>query len=76
MKNETSENRREFMTYASKIAHEWIHHLEMFSRPQVIENSRQHLLLRKAIYRKQSLGAPEAYKGNTSSAGQKKYPAT
>ena len=33
-------------------------HLEIFSRPQVIENSRQYLLLRRDIHRKRSLGAP------------------
>ena len=32
--------------------------LEMFILPQVIENSRQYLLFRTDICRKQSLGAP------------------
>ena len=36
--------------------HEWNGHLEIFSHPQAIENSRQYLLLRTDIYRKQSLG--------------------
>ena len=31
----------------SKIVLEWNGHLEIFSRPQAIENSRQYLLLRK-----------------------------
>ena len=45
----------------SKIVLEWNGHLEIFSRPQAIENSRQYLLLRKdnPFYRKQSLGAPD-----------------
>ena len=33
-------------------------HLEVFSSPQEIENSRHYLLLRTDIYRKQSFGAP------------------
>ena len=33
-------------------------HLEIFSLPQAIENSRQYLLLQTDIYRKQSLGDP------------------
>ena len=32
MKNETSENRREFFRQASKIVPEWNAHLEIFSR--------------------------------------------
>ena len=43
---------------ASKIAHEWNGHLEIFSRPKQIENSRPCLLFRRDILRKQSLGAP------------------
>ena len=58
MKNEASENRKEFITLASKIVHEWKGQLEFFSRLQVTENSRQYLLL-QIIYRKQSLGAPD-----------------
>ena len=58
MKNETSENRKEFITLASKIVHEWKGQLEFFSRLQVTENFRQYLLL-QIIYRKQSLGAPD-----------------
>ena len=58
MKNETSENRKEFITLDSKIVHEWKGQLEFFSRLQVTENSRQYLLL-QIIYRKQSLGAPD-----------------
>ena len=38
--NQTSENRKEFITQASKILHEWNGHQESFSRPQVIKNSR------------------------------------
>ena len=32
MKNQTSENRREFIREASQIVHEWNVHLEIFSR--------------------------------------------
>ena len=41
MKNKISENRGEFIREASKIVPEWNCHLKIFSRPQVIENSRQ-----------------------------------
>ena len=41
MKNKISENRGEFIREASKIVPEWNCHLQIFSRPQVIENSRQ-----------------------------------
>ena len=50
--NQTSENRREFIKLASKFVREWDGHvesLEMFSLPQVIENSRQYLPLRTDI---------------------------
>ena len=50
MKNLTSENRREFIGQASKIVYEWNVHLEIFSRPQVIENCRQYLLLRRRYF--------------------------
>ena len=46
------------ITYASKIVYEWNSHLEIFNRPQAVENSRQHLLSEQIFYRKQSLGAP------------------
>ena len=42
-----------------KLSHEWNGYLEIFSRPQVVENCRPNLFLRKDIRRKQSLGAPE-----------------
>ena len=38
--------------------HKWNGHLEIFSRPQVIENSRQYLHFRTDIHREKSLGAP------------------
>ena len=41
MKNKISENRGEFIREASKIVPEWNCHLQIFNRPQVIENSRQ-----------------------------------
>ena len=41
--------------------HEWNGHLEIFSRPQVIENSRQYLLLRTDILQKTVVGCPLAF---------------
>ena len=55
-KNQTLENRREFIREASKIVPEWNGHLEILRRPQVIENSRQHLLLRTDILQKTVVG--------------------
>ena len=43
------------------IVHEWNGHLEIFSRPQVIENSRQYLLLRTDILQKTVVGCPLAF---------------
>ena len=43
--NRTSENGRGFIRSASKIVNEWNGFLEIFCRPQVIENCRQYLLL-------------------------------
>ena len=40
------------------IVHEWNGHLEIFSGPQVIENSRQYLLLRTDILQKTVVGCP------------------
>ena len=39
------ESRRDFITYPSKIVHECNGHLEIFSLPQAIENSKQILPL-------------------------------
>ena len=47
----------------SKIVHEWNGYGEIFSRPQVIENSRQYCFSDQIFYRKQSLGAPGARSG-------------
>ena len=58
MKNQTSENRREFIRKASKIVHEWNVHLEILSRPQAKENSRQCLLLGTDIIQKTVVGCP------------------
>ena len=59
-KNQTLENRREFIREVSKIVPESNGQLEILSRPQVIENSRQHLLLRTDISQKTVVGgAPE-----------------
>ena len=33
------ENRKEYITFASKFTHEWNDHLPIFSHPQAIENS-------------------------------------
>ena len=43
---------------ASKIVHEWNCHLEIFSRAQVIENSREHLLLQTDILQKTVVWCP------------------
>ena len=58
MKNKTSDNRWEFIRLASKLVHEWNGHLEMFSCPQLIEKSRQYLLLRTDILQKPVVGCP------------------
>ena len=50
MKNLTSENCREFIGPASKTVHEWNVHLEIFSDPEVTENCRQYLLLRRRYF--------------------------
>ena len=43
---------------ASKIIREWSGRQEIFSRPHVIENSRQYLLLRTDILQKTVVGCP------------------
>ena len=43
----------------AKIVHERNGHLDIFSRPQVKENSRQYLLLRTDILQKAVVGSPE-----------------
>ena len=53
---QTTESRRGFLRYVSNIVHEWNSHLEIFSRPQGIENSRQYLLLLTDIL--QVVGCP------------------
>ena len=50
---------------ASKIVHERNGHLEIFSRPQVIENSRQYLLLRTDILQKTIVGYPCVVEGDS-----------
>ena len=57
MKNQT-ENLREFIRQASKIVHEKNGHLEIFSRSQVVENSRQCLLLHTDILTENSCRVP------------------
>ena len=54
----TSENRSGFIRKASKTVHEWNGHPDIFSRPQVIEYSRQYLLLRTDILQKTSRWMP------------------
>ena len=44
------------MKLASKFVREWSGHLEIFGLPQVIENSRQYLLLRTDILQKTVVG--------------------
>ena len=50
------QNCREFIGRAWKNVHDWNGHLEIFSRPEVTENSRQHLLLRTNILQKTVVG--------------------
>ena len=45
-----------FITEASKIVHERHGHLEFFSRPLVMENPREYLLLRTTILEKAVVG--------------------
>ena len=52
------ENRREFIRHVTKIVPEWNCHLEIFSLPQAIENSRQFVLLRTDILQKTVVGCP------------------
>ena len=52
------ESRRDFIRQPSKIVHEWNGHLEIFSLPQAIENSRQFLPLRTDISEKTVVGCP------------------
>ena len=49
------------MRYVSKIVHEWNGYGEIFSRPQVMENSIGNICFSEQIifHRKQSLGAPD-----------------
>ena len=58
MKNQTAENRREFIRRASIIIHEGNNYLEIFMRPQVIENSGDICVSEQIFYRKQTFGAP------------------
>ena len=44
---------------ASKIVHEWNGHLQIFSLPEAIENSKQFYFSEQIFHRKQSLGAPD-----------------
>ena len=46
------------MGKASKIVHEWNGHAESFSRSELVENSRQYLLLRTDILQKTVVGCP------------------
>ena len=58
--NSASENRRAYVKHvrASNIAQRWKGHREIFSPPQVIENSTQYLLLRTDILQKTVVGCP------------------
>ena len=58
MKNLTAENRREFIRLSFEIVHEWNVHLEISSRPEAEENSRQSLLLRTDVLQKTVVGCP------------------
>ena len=56
METQNSENRRESIRRASVIIHEGNGHLEIFIRPQVIENSRRYLRLGTDILQKTDVG--------------------
>ena len=58
VKNQTPQNRREFIRWALKILHEWNGHLEIFSPPQGIKSSKQNLRLRTDILQKTVVGCP------------------
>ena len=47
-----------FFRQSSKVVHEWNGHLEIFICPQVLENSRQYLLVRTGILQKTVAGCP------------------
>ena len=52
VRKSASENRKKFIIYMliiKKIMHEWNGHLEIFSRAQAMENSRQYFLLRTDV---------------------------
>ena len=46
------------MSFANCTMHEWNGHVEIFSRPQVIEISRQYLLLQTDILQAKVVGCP------------------
>ena len=54
----TSYCRLKLKTHVSKIEHEWNGHLEIFSLPQAIENSREFWLLRTDIIQKTVVACP------------------
>ena len=57
-KMKLKKNLREFVRQASKIVHQWNGHLEIFSPPEAIENSRQFLFLRTDVFYKTVVGCP------------------
>ena len=58
MKNLTSENCREFIAYISKIVYDWNSRLEIFSRPQQIEKSRQYYCFSEQTFTENSRWVP------------------
>ena len=58
MKKQASENRGEFFDKLRKLYPDWNAYLEIFSRIQAIENSRQYFLLRTDILKKTFVGCP------------------
>ena len=58
------------MRYVSKIVSEWNGYREIFSRPQVTENSRQYLLLSAPVYSRSGGWAGSARGGGGASRGR------
>ena len=56
MRNQTLENRWEFIRYATKIVHKWNGHLEIFSLPQAMENVKADLDGSIFAYKRVSMG--------------------
>ena len=63
------------MSFANCTMHEWNGHVEIFSRPQVIEISRQYLLLRTDILQTKVVGCPCWFCMKQANQGRSQYEA-